>query len=437
MIARPDLVHWTAPLANQARIRTASISGRALYRHLVVREIPRTLRRRWIARQQGTRRVRYEALGRRYRKLHPRREGRSEEPATADRVLRKSQTPPGNETVTCSPSTITSGWPRRRSRMAPGNGSSGGAADEITVRWNREAFDHLRLRPRYLVDVSNIDTRLRLFGHELPFPILLAPGERRALSIPMAISNRLAAPVRLEPSSPSAAALPSRGGSRQSRYRSGLVSALRTARSRLHQGLVERAESAGCRALCVTVDSPNFRREESGRSRERRIARTCASKLKGQGLSGPFLTWKDIDWLRSFARTPVLLKGILDPDDAAEAVRAGARASSFPTMAAAISIQRRPSVEALPHVVERVDRRIPVLLDGGIRRGTDVLKALALGADAVMIGRPYLWGLAVDGSAGVAQVVEILRKELELAMALCGRRILAGLDGSVLWKTLG
>jgi len=95
------------------------------------------------------------------------------------------------------------------------------------------------------------------------------------------------------------------------------------------------------------------------------------------------------------------------------------------------------TMEALPYVVERIERRIPVLVDGGIRRGTDVVKALALGADAVMIGRPYLWGLAVDGSAGVASVVEILRRELEIAMALCGRVQVRDIDPGVWWKELG
>jgi 4-hydroxymandelate oxidase len=196
--------------------------------------------------------------------------------------------------------------------------------------------------------------------------------------------------------------------------------------------LVQRAEAAGCRALCVTVDSPNH----GVRNREYRAKGELPERplpnLRGKDYLDPSVTWKDIDWLRSFAKTPVLLKGVLDPHDAAKAVAAGVDGIVVSNHGGRNLDTALATIEALPAIVECVARRIPVLLDGGIRRGTDVLKALALGADAVLIGRPYLWGLAVDGSTGVAQVVEILRKELEIAMALCGRPTIANLrDGAV------
>jgi 4-hydroxymandelate oxidase len=198
--------------------------------------------------------------------------------------------------------------------------------------------------------------------------------------------------------------------------------------------LVQRAESAGCRALCVTVDSPNH----GVRNREDRAKALLPERplpnFKGKDYLDPSVTWKDIDWLRSFAKTPVLLKGILDPDDAVAAVAAGVDGIIVSNHGGRNLDTAPATIDALPSVARRVERRIPVLLDGGIRRGTDVLKALALGADAVLIGRPYLWGLAVAGSAGVVSVIEILRKELSIAMALCGRTSIGVLDASVVWE---
>jgi 4-hydroxymandelate oxidase len=201
--------------------------------------------------------------------------------------------------------------------------------------------------------------------------------------------------------------------------------------------LAERAETAGCGALCVTVDSPN----QGVRNREYQAKAELPERplpnFQGKDYLDPSVTWKDIAWLRSFAKTPVLLKGILNPDDAGEAVAVGVSGIVVSNHGGRNLDTAPATMEALPYVVERIERRIPVLVDGGIRRGTDVVKALALGADAVMIGRPYLWGLAVDGSAGVASVVEILRRELEIAMALCGRVQVRDIDPGVWWKELG
>jgi 4-hydroxymandelate oxidase len=155
--------------------------------------------------------------------------------------------------------------------------------------------------------------------------------------------------------------------------------------------------------------------------------------LQGKDYLDPALTWKDIDWLRSFARRPVLLKGILNPDDAATAVKAGVSGIIVSNHGARNLDTAPATVDALPLVIEKVAGRVPVLVDGGIRRGTDVVKALALGAEAVQIGRPYLWGLGVAGATGVTRVVEILRKEFEMAMALLGRPTIASIDRSVLW----
>jgi 4-hydroxymandelate oxidase len=148
----------------------------------------------------------------------------------------------------------------------------------------------------------------------------------------------------------------------------------------------------------------------------------------------PSLTWKDIDWLRSITKLPVLLKGIQNPIDAERAVSSGV-AGIIVSNHGARNLDTAPAtIDELPEVMAKVGNKLPVLIDGGIRRGTDVLKAIALGATAVLIGRPYVYGLAVDGARGVTRVVNILRREFEIAMALCGRTSIAEIDASVIWR---
>jgi len=212
---------------------------------------------------------------------------------------------------------------------------------------------------------------------------------------------------------------------------------------------VQRAEAAGCGALCVTVDTPVLgARHREVRGRFELPAGLDRANLRGfkgatsshRDESGVYsdvldaaMTWETIDWILGFAKVPVLLKGILTPADAELAAEHGV-AGILVSNHGARNLDTTPAtIEALPRVVEAVDGRLPVLLDGGIRRGTDVLKALALGARAVLVGRPYLWGLAAAGAEGVAGVLTLLRTELLSAMALCGCPTLAGIDGSVLW----
>jgi 4-hydroxymandelate oxidase len=208
------------------------------------------------------------------------------------------------------------------------------------------------------------------------------------------------------------------------------------------QELVEHVQAAGCTALVVTVDTPTLG------ARDRMVKAKFAlpdgvltphlydvSKNR-RGVIVPdriSITWRDIEWLRSIARVPVLLKGILDHDDAERAIAAGADGIIVSNHGARNLDTVPATIDALPQVAERVAGRVPVLVDGGIRRGTDIVKALALGAQAVLIGRPYCYGLSVGGAAGVTRVIEILRTELELAMKLCGRPTLASIDHSVLW----
>jgi 4-hydroxymandelate oxidase len=322
------------------------------------------------------------------------------------------------------------------------------AADETTLRWNREAYQRLRLRPRVLQDVSKLDTRITLFGHEHAFPILLAPtsnhkllhpeGEietargARAADATLVISS--AANIKLEDVASST--------------KGPLWFQLYVQRDRgFTRDLVQRAEGSGYRALCLTVDSPVL----GTRNREARAGvafpplpnleglkqAATGESYRGSGVYSPImdpsLSWKDVEWLRSVVKIPVLLKGVLNPEDADRAAKEGV-AGIIVSNHGGRNLDTLPAtIDALPLVVDKVAGRMPVLVDGGIRRGTDVLKALALGANAVLIGRPYLFGLSVAGASGVTRVAQILQTELQTAMALTGRTTIASVDKSVLW----
>jgi 4-hydroxymandelate oxidase len=146
------------------------------------------------------------------------------------------------------------------------------------------------------------------------------------------------------------------------------------------------------------------------------------------------VTWKDIEWLKSFTKIPILLKGILNPDDAEQAVKAGVSGIIVSNHGARNLDTVPATIEVLPYITQRVNQRIPVLVDGGVRRGTDIVKAIALGANAVLVGRPICYGLACGGAEGVAKVLEILQKELQMAMALAGTASIARIDQSFIWK---
>lgn len=215
--------------------------------------------------------------------------------------------------------------------------------------------------------------------------------------------------------------------------------------------MVERAVAEGCKAVCLTVDTPVLGcrygqikfapppgidcPQLHGLAETLKIA---SRQTRGSGiydlLSNPTFSWRDVEWLRSFLGVPLLLKGIMTPDDAVRAVEAGVDGIIVSNHGGRNLDMLPASIEALPRVVEAVRGRIPVLMDSGIRRGTDILMALALGARAVLVGRPYAYGLAAGGADGVERVIRILREEFERAMALTGRRSIAEIDSSVLWQ---
>ncbi|MEO6003660.1 MAG: alpha-hydroxy acid oxidase [Opitutus sp.] len=326
---------------------------------------------------------------------------------------------------------------------------SAAAADELTLRWNHEAYEKIRLMPRALVDVSQLDTRISLLGRELAFPILLAPTAYQKLSHPdgelATVKGAGDASATMVLSSFSNVTLEEVAAV----AKTPLWFQLYVQPDReFTRELVQRAETAGYQALVVTVDTPVL----GARYRELRAKLSPPERANLRGLKGvtgaqrpteqsifsaildPKLTWKDIDWLRSITKLPVILKGIINPADAERAVQANV-AGIIVSNHGARNLDTGPAtIDALPRVIEKVGGRMPVLVDGGIRRGTDILKALALGANAVLIGRPYVYGLAVDGARGVTRTVNILRRELESAMALCGRTSIASIDSSVLWR---
>jgi len=319
-----------------------------------------------------------------------------------------------------------------------------GSADQLTLQWNVEAFTRIRLKPRVLIDVSAVDTHIELFGQKMAHPIMLAPtsthafahpegeiatvrgaGEAAATMIASTMSNRSLEEIV------KAAATP-------------LWFQLYVDDDRdVTEMLIQRAEAAGYRVLCVTVDNTaHYARNRQGHAMREGMSQLYFANLDvtagpgGQGRKGGrsrLFAWKDLDWIRSLAKAPIVLKGILNPDDAEMAVDWGADGIVVSNHGGRALDSVPATIEALGPVAERLAGRIPVLVDGGIRRGTDVLKALALGASAVLIGRPYLYGLAVAGSDGVRDVVNILRTEFEAAMALTGRISIGEIDRSVIW----
>ena len=329
----------------------------------------------------------------------------------------------------------------------------GGAGDELTLGWNCSAFDRIRLRPRVLVDVSRIDTDIELLGERHPLPVLIAPTAYHCLACP---EGELAT-VQGAAESGVTTVVSTLATTRFDRVARAAAAPLwfqlyvQEDRG-FTRALVAQVEEAGYRALCLTVDTPVFgaRLRElkarfalpPGLERENlaalssEAATTDHRPLAGQvyhSLLDPTLTWKDVEWLLSVTKLPLLLKGILAGDDAARAVEAGV-AGVIVSNHGARNLDTVPAaIDALPEVVDAVAGGMPVLMDGGIRRGTDVLKALARGAAAVLVGRPILYGLAVGGAAGVARVLDILAAELRMAMALTGRRTVAEVDCDVLW----
>jgi 4-hydroxymandelate oxidase len=320
---------------------------------------------------------------------------------------------------------------------------AGGAGDEMTMRWNREALEAIRLNPRVLVDVQPVDMSVTLFGQKHATPILLAPTAFHRLAhregeVETA-RGASAAGVGFVVSSLSTRRLEDIARVTSQPLWFQLFVLQKERRDFVREVLAE-AKARDCRAIVLTVDAP----VTGARNRSERAHfhlpdawetpyypdRSGRKQSGGLPISGA-LTWSDVDWLRANTDLPVLLKGILNPADAKQAVRAGVNGIVVSNHGGRELDTVPASITMLPKIVEAVEDRIPVLMDSGIRRGTDILKALALGAKAVLVGRPYLYGLACNGAPGVSRVIEILRKELEMAMVLTGRQRVADINRSV------
>lgn len=321
---------------------------------------------------------------------------------------------------------------------------AGGAADELTLAENSAAFRRLMLRTAVLADVSGGHTRLDLFGQSFAAPIFLAPVAYQKLAHPDGeIATALAA----------------------SAMQAGMVVSTQASMSlediahdataplwfQLYvqpdrdftAGLVRRAEAAGYRALMVTVDAP----VSSLRNREQRAGFTLPAEIEavnlrgmrpsvpqsGDGglLGGSLLasapTWRDIAWLRELTALPLIVKGVMTATDAVRCIDSGADGIVVSNHGGRVLDTQPATIDVLPEIAAAVAGRVPLLLDGGIRRGSDVFKALARGAHAVLVGRAFMFALAAAGAVGVAHVLRILHAELEMAMALTGCRDLAAI----------
>jgi 4-hydroxymandelate oxidase len=332
---------------------------------------------------------------------------------------------------------------------------NGGAADEITLRANRAAWDAIHLQPRVLRDLSGGHTRVTLLGRELQHPVLLAPIAYQRLfhaDGELAIAHAAAAQgaglvlsaqasVTMEAVAAPMLADPTAGPLWFQLY-------WRDDRDFM-RALLQRVEAAGYQALVLTVDAP----VHGARDRERRAGFKLPDDIRAVNLGGlkkPLdlqpgqsalfdglmpraATWREIDWLRAESRLPLLLKGVTHADDACDALARGVRGFIVSNHGGRTLDTLPPTAELLPPLRAALGPDVPLLVDGGIRRGTDVLKAMALGANAVLLGRPYVHALAASGALGVAHALRLLRDELEIAMALSGCKTLADAGPALLW----
>lgn len=333
---------------------------------------------------------------------------------------------------------------------------SAGAEDMRTLAANRDSWSDFELHYRVMVDVSRRDASTRVVGAEAAFPVLIAPTAFQRMAHPdgevatARAAGTAGVPMVLSTISTSSIEEVCEAASGPIWFQ------LYVYRDReATRALVARAEAAGCSALVLTVDAAIWgRREPDIRNRFHLPEGLSVKNLSGAGMedlppeagsSGlqryvenyfdPSLTWDDLEWLVGITRLPVLVKGIVRADDAVEACRRGARAVVVSNHGGRQLDGSPAPARVLEEIVQAVGERGEVLVDGGVRRGTDVVKAIALGARAVLIGRPVLWGLAVDGERGVRGVLERLREEFDVAMGLCGAANLAALTRDLLRRT--
>src|SRR5256886_9437003 len=299
---------------------------------------------------------------------------------------------------------------------------AGGAGDEVTLRDNLAAFEQRKLRPRVLVDVSSVTTATTVLGTEVSMPVLVAPLAFQRMAHPdgEAATARAAAAAGTIMCLSSAATRSPREVAEACEARGARWFQVYVFTDRaLTEGLIAEAAECGFGALVLTVDVPYIGRRE----RDLRVDFRLPEELEpyGDRLKGfdATLSWRDLEWLAGYG-LPVVVKGILTAEDAHLACEHGAAAVVVSNHGGRQLDGVPASLDALAEVVEAVDGRAEVLVDGGVRRGTDALKAIALGARAVLIGRAMLWGLAVDRGRGVAHGLDLFRSAFELGLGLLG-----------------
>lgn len=336
----------------------------------------------------------------------------------------------------------------------------GGAGSEDTMHANLEAFRRWRIVPRVLRDLSERDLSTEVLGTPMPAPVMLAPIGVQTLLHPEGelASARAAAEVGLPLITSTASSTPMEGIAEANGDSARWYQLYWPNDEAITASLVERAERSGYSAIVVTVDNyvPGWK--------PRDLQQAYLPFLEGIGIAqylsdpvfrdalektpeedmgaavghflgvfaNPQLTWDSLEWLQGQTSLPIVLKGILHPDDATEARERGVAGIVVSNHGGRQIDGAIASLEALPPIVDAVGGDISVMLDSGIRSGADAFKALALGADAVLIGRPYLWGLALDGQAGVTTVLRCILAELDLTMALSGVTRLDELDSRAL-----
>lgn len=303
---------------------------------------------------------------------------------------------------------------------------AGGAGDERTLADNEQAWRRVWIRPRVLAAGGEPDLSVELIGVCRSAPLVLAPVGAVVLAhdqgpLPALAAARacgIGASLATRPAAAVEGALEAVGGDR------GWFQLYVDADRGRSEDLLARAGAAGCSAVVLTVDLPVLGRRE----RDRRHAWADDPQLLGTGGWEAGLTWADIEWARAASGLPVLVKGVLGAEDAALAVSHGAAGVVVSNHGGRQIEGAVPTAVALPEVVDAVAGRVPVLVDGGLRSGGDVFRALALGADAALIGRPWLWGLAAAGQAGVRQVLEAFVDDLRTTMTLAGCRDLSAIS---------
>ncbi len=315
-----------------------------------------------------------------------------------------------------------------------------GVEDDRTVRENHEAYSRIRLRPRRLLDVSRIDTTIDLFGTKWPSPIFFCPcGSQKAFHPDGELATARAGATHHTLQLLSTLSTVSLEDVIRAATRPVWQQLYPTSNWLATETIVKRAETAGSPVLVITVDVPSGRKTETearARADDSRPCVTChripvfsgrkpmldGIDLTGTTLFSPAFTWESVQRVRKLTKMKIVLKGIQTAEDAKLACEYGVDGLVVSNHGGRAEESGRASIDCLPEIVDSVRGSMPVMIDGGIRRGTDVFKALALGASAVGIGRPYLWGLGAFGQAGVERVIDILRTEFAVAMAQCGTR---------------